>query len=55
MPITVSRQSGAVSVPEYAPDQIDRAWEAIVRNWRDNHPDDLEKLRKECASEPRGE
>lgn len=56
MPIVISRDSGAViSKPEYTQDQIDRAWEHIVRTWAAANQASLAALAKEYASEPRGE
>lgn len=55
MPITISRQTGSVSAPEYTPDQIDRAWEAVIKSWANAHRDELKKLADEAASGARGE
>lgn len=54
MPITISRQTGAVSIPDYTPEQIDRAWEAVVQSWADANLDVLRALYEEAASGSRG-
>lgn len=54
MPIVVSRPSGVIqSAPNYSPDEIDRAWEAIVQHWAAENAALLKELADE-ASEPRG-
>ena len=40
MPIVISRATGeVVSAPEYSQAQKDKAWEAIVRNYVQKHPE----------------
>lgn len=42
MPIVISRDTGKIiSRPEYTQDEIDRAWEQIVRAWCKKYPDKL--------------
>lgn len=54
MPIVISRQTGdIISKPEYTPDQIDRAWDQIIKKWADDNKDRLKSLAEEYASTPR--
>lgn len=54
MPIVISRETGSIqpSTP-YTPDQIDRAWEAVVRAWAQANQDHLRDLEAEYASDHR--
>lgn len=56
MPIVISRETGAIiSKPEYTQDQIDRAWEHVIRVWASANQAALSALAEKNASEPRGE
>ena len=40
MPIVISRAAcEVVSTPEYSQDRKDKAWEAVVRNYVQKHPE----------------
>ena len=40
MPIVISRATGeVVATPKYSQEQKDKAWEAIVRNYVQKHPE----------------
>lgn len=54
MPMVISRETGAVSVPEYSQEQIDKAWEKIVKAWADANKGTLQTLAEEYASGPCG-
>ena len=52
MPIVIERKSGAVqSSQKLTPQQNQKAWELIVRNYIKNHPEALsdEKLKGEAS------
>ena len=56
MPIVISRETGAVKdAPTYTQEQIDLAWENVIRAWAAANKVRLRELVEEYASEPRGE
>lgn len=56
MPIVISRKTGEIiSKPDYTQEQIDRAWEHVVKVWAAANADYLAAQAKEYTSEPRGE
>lgn len=54
MAIEISRESGAVSAPDYTQDQIDLAWEQVVRAWGEANRAQLHAMAEEYATEPHG-
>lgn len=54
MPLVISRETGAVSAPEYSQEQIDKAWEQIVKAWAEANKSTLQALAEEYAPGPCG-
>lgn len=48
MPIVITRTGELVSAPVLTPEQKNKLWETIVRNWAQAHPEAFEE-REESA------
>lgn len=54
MPIVISRDSGAISAPEYPQAKQELAWEKVAKAWADANQERLRALAAEYASGSRG-